>query len=655
MRFRFSLSFVLVLLLPAFCLAQELNEKTLMTIDGRNVEAGEFIRMYRKNIEPGKKPDAGNYLDQFIIFKLKVADAVREGYDTTHAFRTELLGYRNQLSQNYLTDNEYPDKLLEKEYNRYLTDINAWHILISLSPDASPADTLKAWEKATAIREEILKGEPFEKAARRFSDDKSVVSNGGNLGYFNVFQMIMPFEDAAYSLGLNDISGPVRSQYGYHIIKVTDRQPSKGRVKVAHIMKAVSPDASAEVFGKAKEKIDSIYTQLQEGISFGKLAELYSDDRESANRGGELNWFRSGEIIKEFSDAAFSLADTGSFTKPFRTPYGWHIVKLLDRKNPGSFNEEKSFLQSRINKSYLTSLSRKSFIEKLKKDYRFSIDLRTFNWFVLHTDSLIIDGAGKYNRRSMPNSNIYIFADQKFTAGEFADFIEKKSSKISTSRISDYIKESIESSASESLLKYENLMLEKKNDEFRYLMNEFHDGILLFEISGKKIWNRVNEDTTGLKKYYDKHKTEYLSKPGITAKIYILHNPEGADMLVSAFKRYKDKVNVDDLMIRKFNNRNDTLLTIKECRWFKGDESEIDSVSWETGNHELRYKGFPAILSIESKIEQHPVDLIEVQGEMMTGFQDDLEEEWIGQLKKKYSVSIDNMVLTEVKKELSNE
>jgi peptidyl-prolyl cis-trans isomerase SurA len=655
MRFRFSLSFVLVLLLPAFCLAQELNEKTLMTIDDKNVEAGEFIRMYRKSIEPGKESDVVSYLDQFIIFKLKVADAVKEGYDTTNAFRTELLGYRNQLSQNYLTDNEYPDKLLKKEYDRSLTDINAWHILIALSPDASPADTLKAWKKATDIREEILKGEPFEKAARRFSDDKSVISNGGDLGYFNVFQMIMPFEDVAYSLGINEISGPVRSQYGYHIIKVTGRQPSKGRVKVAHIMKAVSPDASAEVFGKAKEKIDSIYTQLQHGISFGKLAELYSDDRESANRGGELDWFRSGEIIKEFSDAAFSIADTGLFTKPFRTPYGWHIVKLLDRKKTGTFNEEKSFLQSRINKSYLASLSRKSFVEKLKKDYEFSIDAKTLNWFIRHTDSLIIDGAGKYDRRSMPQSNIYTFADQKFTAGEFADFIEKKSSKSQTNGTSDYIKANIESSAAESLLKYENLMLEKKNDEFRYLMNEFHDGILLFEISGKKVWNRVNEDTIGLKKYYDKHKTEYLSKPGITAKIYILHNFEGEGKLASAFKRYKDKVNFDDLMIRKFNKRNDTLLTIKECRWFKGDESEIDSISWETGSRELRYKGFPAVLSIESKIEQHPMDLREVQGEMMTGFQDYLENEWVVQLKKKYSVSIDNMVLTEVKKELSNE
>ncbi len=185
-----------------------------------------------------------------------------QGYDTTQSFRNELNGYRNQLAQNYLTDTQTKEKLLQKAYQRSLTEINAWHILVAMPQDASPEDTLKAWKKAIDIRERIVEGEPFESVARGTSDDKSVKINGGNLGYFSVFQMIMPFEDAAYTLKKGAISMPVRTPYGYHIIKVTDKRPSKGRIKVAHIMKAVPPGADDKVAQKAKAEIDTIYKML---------------------------------------------------------------------------------------------------------------------------------------------------------------------------------------------------------------------------------------------------------------------------------------------------------------------------------------------------------------------------------------------------------
>ena len=206
-----------------------------------------------------------------------------------------------------------------KHIRDHLTEINAWHILIAMPQDASPADTLKAWKKAIDIRERIINGESFESVARGTSDDKSVKINGGNLGYFTVFQMIMPFEDAAYSLKKGAISMPVRTPYGYHIIKVTDKRPSKGRIKVAHIMKAVPPGTAENEAKKAEEEINNIYKKLQEGASFSELAKKYSDHKESAVKGGELNWFGTGEIISDFSEAAFAITDTGKYTKPVRT------------------------------------------------------------------------------------------------------------------------------------------------------------------------------------------------------------------------------------------------------------------------------------------------------------------------------------------------
>jgi len=645
----------MIYLFPVICQAQDLNTKILMTVDRSKIQAGEFIRMYKKSIEPGKTLDIDGYLQQFIVFKLKVVDALSEGYDTTRVFRNELSGYRNQLAQNYLTDTQTKDKLLQKAYQRSLTEINAWHILVALTQEASPEDTLKAWQKAMDIRERIIKGEPFESVARGTSDDKSVKINGGNLGYFSVFQMIMPFEDAAYSLKKGALSMPVRTPYGYHIIKVIDRRPSKGRIKVAHIMKAVPPGTEEKEAKKAEEDINSIYKMVQTGASFTELAKKYSDHKESAAKGGELDWFGTGEIISDFSEAAFGLADTGNFTKPVHTLYGWHIIKLLDRKAPGNFEDSRSFLESKINQSYLNSISKKSFVEKLKKEYNFKINQDAFNWFVGNTDTLIIQGLKKYDRTSIPEGNLYSFSNQHITANEFANYIEKRGSMVITKDSSEFINRSIETRASDHLIKYENSILEKKYPEFLYLMNEFHDGMLLFEISGKKVWNRVSNDSLGLRYFYEEHKSSWLSRRGIEAKIYTLKSPDGEQLLSSAFKKYSKKSDLDNLLLKKFNKKNDTLLIIKKGTWYKGDNPEIDKIEWITGSHSFIKDSFPSIIFIQKVLVPVPLKFDDVQGEAMTGYQEFLESEWIKQLNKKYSVKIDNLVFDEVKKKLKNE
>ncbi|MGC1392290.1 MAG: peptidylprolyl isomerase [Bacteroidales bacterium] len=646
---------IILILFPFVCRAQDLNNKILMTVAGNKIQAGEFIRMYKKSIEPGKTLDIDTYLQQFIVFKLKVADALGECYDTTRSFRNELNGYRNQLAQNYLTDSQIKEKLLEKAYQRSLTEINAWHILVSVPHEASPEDTLKAWQKAINIRERILKGEPFESVARGTSDDKSVKINGGNLGYFSVFQMIMPFEDAAFTLKKGIVSLPVRTPYGYHLIKVTDKRPSQGRIKVAHIMKAVPPGTDENESKKAEEEINNIYKMLLDGASFTELAKKYSDHKESALKGGELNWFGTGEIISDFSEAAFAITDTGKYTKPVRTLYGWHIIKLLDKKTPGTFEESKSFLESKINQSYLNSISKKSFVEKLKKEYHFQINPDAYSWFISHTDTLIIQGLKKYDRTAIPDGNIYSFANQYITTKEFADYIEKRGSMIITKDSSVFIDRLIETRSSDHIISYENSVLETKYPEFRYLMNEFHDGMLLFEISGKNVWNRVSNDSSGLHGYYNEHKKNWLSQRGIEAEIYTLKNSEGEKSLSAAFKKYAHKPDLDDLLLKKFNTNRDTVLFIKKNTWFKGDNREIDKIDWICGSQSLIYNGYPSLIFIKKVLEPSPLAYDKVQVEVMTGYQEFLESEWIRQLNKKYSVKIDNSVLDEVKKNLKNE
>jgi peptidyl-prolyl cis-trans isomerase SurA len=654
MKIRSSL-ILFVLLLPAFCQAQDLNRKILMTVGNNKVEAGEFIRMYKKSLEPGKALDVNDYLQQYIIFKLKVSDAIKEGYDTTRAFRNELKGYRSQLAQDYLTDTLAKEKLLKKAYQRSLIEINAWHILIALPADASPEDTLKAWKKAVDIRERIQKGESFEQVARGTSDDPSVKVNGGNLGYFTVFQMIMPFEDAAYSMKKGEISEPVRTPYGYHIIKVADIRPSKGKILVAHIMKAVPPGTDEEKAKLAEEEIDTIYNKLRKGASFADLARKYSDHKASAVKGGELNWFGAGEIISDFSEAAFSISDTGEYTRPVRTVYGWHIIKLLGRKEPGSYKDSKSYLESKINKSYLNSLSKKAFIENLKKEYNFMINKTAYNWFIINTDTLIIQGKKKYDRSNIPETDLYSFADQHFKTDEFADYIERRGSIKSTKDSVAFINHSIEENAYENILAYENSILEKKYPEFRYLMNEFHDGILLFDVSEKKVWNRVTNDSLGLQQFYNDHKNNYLTREGIEAEIYTLKSPEKQKELLSAYKKYSKKKDPDKLLSEKFNRNNDTLLLIENGKWYKGDDSELDRLNWVTGSQSFSRKGYPAIILINKILVPEPEEFDKIKGKIMTDYQDFLETEWRRQLKENYPVLIDNSVLDEVRKKLNNE
>jgi peptidyl-prolyl cis-trans isomerase SurA len=649
MRSRPALLILSLIILPVLAEAQ-VDGRVLLSVDGKPAQAGEFIRMYKKSTEPGRKPDVEEYLQQFINFKLKVADAINEGYDTTETFKSELAGYRNQLAQNFLTDSRIKEKLLQSAYQRSLTEVNAWHVLIGLSPDASANDTLKAWKKAMDIRERIVRGEPFDQVARSSSDDKSALSNGGNLGYFTVFQMVTPFEDAAWSLKTGAISQPVRTAFGYHIIRVTDRRPSKGRIRVAHIMKNAPPGISGEDASRAREEITEIYNKLKAGASFRELATNLSDHKESAARGGELDWFGTGEMISDFSEAAFAIADTGHYTEPVRTLYGWHIIKLLEKRLPRNFEEARSFLESRVNQSYLNSISKRSYVESLRKEYKYRINRDVFNWFVLNTDTLIIRGLRKYDRSTLPDDNIYTFADQALPARDFAGFIETRGFMISTRDSVLFLNRSLETRSADHLISYENTMLEKKNPEFRYLMNEFHDGILLFGISDRKIWSRVTEDSAGLRNYYEEHKHQFLTNAGITAAVYTLRIPDGDDQLAAAWKKYYGKRNADNRLMKKFNRKNDSLLVITREKWLRGEDPLIDSLDWDQESHNLKMNGYPSVLKIAGRIEPQPKEFELVQGEMMAGYQEQLDRQWTEQLKQKYSVKIDNSVLGEVKK-----
>ena len=350
------------------------SEETLLTINDKDISKEEFERIYEKNktnLTTGEVTSIEDYLELFINFKLKVFEAQELGYDTLSSFIKEFDGYKKQLARPYLLDNQANEMVIQEAYERMQYEVRASHILIELDAGAEPKDTLVAYNKAIKIRKRILFGEQFEVVAKGSSDDPSVKNNGGDLGYFTAFQMIYPFESAVFNLNIGEISLPVRTRFGYHIIKVTDKRKARGEVKVAHIMLTVPRGSTEEIELQKKELVNNIYHRIKEGEDFTDLAKTYSEDRGSARNGGELPWFGTGRMVKEFEDASFSLEYKGDISKPVKTGFGWHIIKLIDKKDIPSFDEAKAEIKRKVGNDKRSDIARKALINKLKKEYKF--------------------------------------------------------------------------------------------------------------------------------------------------------------------------------------------------------------------------------------------------------------------------------------------
>ncbi len=322
-------------LCPGYLAAQDASSPVLMTIAGTPVTKAEFEKVYRKNNSKEgayDMKDVREYLELYINYKLKVKEAEEEKLDTSQTFINELKGYRKQLAQPYMTDKEVSEGLIQEAYDRMQQDVRASHILLNLSPDALPKDTLAVYNRAIKIRDMILKGADFEKMARDSSNDQSAKENGGDLGYFTGMQMVYPFETAAYTTKPGQISMPVRTKFGYHIIKVMDVREAQGEIKVAHIMIKSASTSPDSVTKQAQSKIDEIYQKLNAGEKFEDLAAKFSDDKGSAKNGGVLPPFGTGRMVPEFEKAAFGLKKDNDFSAPVKTSYGWHIIQRLEKK-----------------------------------------------------------------------------------------------------------------------------------------------------------------------------------------------------------------------------------------------------------------------------------------------------------------------------------
>jgi len=475
------------------------NEKTLVTINKEKTTIADFKRIYEKNldaIDSEEAKDVTNNLTLYINYKLKVEEAYLLRFDTLTSYKKEIASYKDQLAAPYLQDTTFIAELVKEMYFRTKNEVKAKHILIRTLKDATPQDTL-TFNKITTIRNRIINGEDFEKVAVETSEDtsaqgnaeKGVEGNKGNLGYFSAFNMVAPFEDAAYKTKVGEVSMPFRSTFGYHILKVDNFRAAKGEIEAAHILISNSTKSS-------KAKINEVYKRLQNNEAFAKLANAYSDDSGSKAKGGKLNKFGTGRMVKPFEIAAFSLENEGDFSKPFKTRFGWHIVKLLKKHPIRSFAEMKQELIAKIKRSSRMQMSETAVINKLKKQYSIIENEESKN--ILNRKDI-----RTISKDSLQN-NILSINDSNIKQETFVEYLKNRRNKPT------YVL--FEMFKNQEILAYYKKNLVNTEPEYANVLKEYEDGLLLFELMQQKIWNKSSKDTLGLKTYFSNNKEKYGTK-----------------------------------------------------------------------------------------------------------------------------------------------
>ncbi len=428
--------------------------------------------------------DYEDFLERYVDFRLKVAEARRLGLAEDPEIIQEIETYREQLAQPYLLEREVMEGIVRDLYEKQQEEISAAHILLMVPPDASPSDTLAAYQRLSAVRDSVVAGElTFTQAVMNHSEDPSKARNQGQLGYFTGGRMIIEFEDMAYGTAVGELSPVFRTQYGYHVLKVEDRRPSSGEIRASHILIRLTPDASAEEEAAAYQRTAELQRRIAEGEDFAALAREYSEDPGSGSRGGDLGFFTRDRMVTEFSDAAFALERPGQVSDVVRSQFGLHIIQLNERREPPSFDEAYDQLKRTAERLPRTQQRR---IE-VGQAYRAELG-STFQPEVIRSavadipagDLLMTvaqQGFGEHQ-----NAEFATMGETTFTLGDFVEDLQRSRVNPQPDQTEQLV-ELLDRFLDERAITLASRQLERHNPEFRRLMNEYADGVLLFRLS----------------------------------------------------------------------------------------------------------------------------------------------------------------------------
>ena len=630
------------------------KKNVLLTINSNPVYSSDFTKVFNKNldlvVEESQKNVAG-YLDLFIDYKLKITEAYAQELDKNQQYIKEFKKYEDQLAKKYIYDKRVVSKLVEEAYDRSLEEINAEHILVLSNLNDSPNDTLKAYNKIKEAHVKALKGENFTSLVIEYSEEPGAKKSKGKLGYFTAFQMVYPFENTAYNTKVGEISQITRTSFGYHIIKINDRRKKKPKINVSHIMIFSNKDKKAE---DPEERINELYAMIMQGEPFEKIAKQFSEDKNTGVKGGQLKTFGPGDLkAPKFENAAYSIKNEGEIIAPIQSAFGWHIIRLNEKFSIPSFEEQKDDIEKKVKGGARALVVTQAINNKIIKKYGFKEGesyISYFNNFV--NDSIL---SRKWTYSSIPlteNQILFTIGDRDVTYTDYAEYLRdnqktiKKYINKESLLIDMYVK-----FKNETLKNYFKERLEVENTEYATIINDYRNGLLVYDVMNKNIWQIAKTDSTGLKDYYEKTKNNYKWKKRLDVDIYSSSDEITTKQVQTLLMRGEESAT-----IKKQINSDGKINVITVSDVFEIDQSELpEDLIPEKGVSDIKLNdGFYVVVNIKEVIEPTLKEFDEVRGTVISDFQTEIEKKWMQSLRDKYEVKINNKSLKKLKKKLDN-
>ena len=630
------------LLLGTVILALAKEDPVLMTINGKDIKLSEFEYLYHKNNQQQvEKETLDQYLYRFVLYKQKVADAEAAGLDTTRAFLSEFEGYQKDLAAPYMMkDSTYEKEMLNEAYDRMKKEISIDHFM--LPPGNNPEETATYMARMDSLRSCILNGEKWETLVDQYSSDPSKPRNHGHYGYVSSGMFPYDFENVLYNTPVGEISKPFKTQFGVHMLRVNETR-ERNDVHAKHILKLFPKDATEEQKAACKQKMDSIYALLLAGANFEELAKAESQDG-TARRGGDLGWFGRGRMVQPFEDIAFSLAD-GAISEPFATQYGYHVIKKVAHGMP-ALEEVRPALENAINRDERAGMIHERRLNDLKAkcNYRFNPEVEKYLTNALR-DNKGLDSALVATAIKGATIPLFYYGDNQSTPlSELTSALNLKTRIPDAADALNYIKSKVDPLAETVLTDYHAHELVKSNPEYRNLLNEYRDGMLLFEVSNNRVWKAANKDTVGLERYFADHRANYVWTEPHFKGIILSATTDSVMQLVKADIR---KLGTDSLP-EKLHMKYGSDIRMERMVVKQGENQLADYLAFHMGSKPER-KGFAEYIILEGGVINQPEEMADVRGAVTSDYQDELERIWKEELARKYPAKINKKVLKKVK------
>lgn len=629
------------------CFFASAQEKTvLFTVNEVPVYTNEFKRVYNKNLDLVKddsQKDIDNYLDLFVKYKLKIAEAKTLGLDKKPTYLREFGNYKDQLAKNYLNDNKVTDQLVEEAYNRLQTEVDANHILVKLEENASPRDSLLAFQEIQKLRIRAI-NEGFDVVKKDIHNGRTLFAE--ELGYFTAFKMVYSFENAAYNTPVGEWSAPFRTQFGYHVVLVKDKRKNRGDVTVAHIMLLDKEDSEDN-----QSRINEIYKRIKQGEDFGALAKQFSEDKSSSSNGGQLNTFSAGQLSsKIFEDQAFALEQAKDVSKPFKSEFGYHIVKLIEKHGIKSFSELAPELKNKIKRDSRSKVINDKRLEGLYNKYNVSKTTPDLTPIVSILNDTYFSSSWKIPADFKGETQLFKIGNTVFSQHDFAEFLlksqRKRQAKVALEKlVADNYILFVES----SLKIYQEENLENENEDYAQILMEYRDGLLLFDLMETEIWNAAKQDSIGLQQYFALHHDNYFYDVRVDA---IVASSAKKSSIKKVAKMLSSNVSPDAIKAQ-LNSESKINVSFIEDILDANHQALPKDLKLETGVSTIfTHNDAYSVVNIKSVIPKTPKSFKEAKGHVMADFQEEKEKEWMSGLAKKYKVVINQEALNQVKEQL---